>query len=256
MSRLEVHLLPSLEDNYIFLLIERKTQTCAVVDPGEASPVLKALYGKGLTLKTIFLTHHHLDHVGGVVALKEETGCQVVGYQRDQHRLPIVDIPVQEGASVWIGSLEGKVLHTPGHTLGHITYWFPQDQKVFVGDTLFSMGCGRLFEGTADMMWSSLNKLRHFPPETQVYCAHEYTLQNMAFAESLGEMSPAWEAYKSACLDKRHQNYPTVPTTLGTETHLNPFLAIVDLAYRRRIGLEHLSPGEAFRVLRAKKDNS
>lgn len=252
---LRVEILPSLSDNYIFLLIDEQSNTCAVVDPAEAQPVLKKIQELNLTLKSIFNTHHHFDHVGGNLALKQKTGCSVYGYGPDAERLPGIDHLLKVGDCVTLGESRGRVLFAPGHTLGHILYHFEEDQKCFVGDTLFSLGCGRLFEGTPQQMWKSLHVFFDMPDETQIYCAHEYTLANCRFAETLVGEDPTLVAYKEHCLEKLKKGQPTIPTTLAVEKKLNPFLAVSRDAYRQHIGLSHLSALQGFTELRRRKDS-
>ncbi len=252
---LRVDLIPSLSDNYIFLLIDAASNKCAVVDPAEAKPVLKKMQELGLTLESIFNTHHHFDHVGGNLDLKQETNCRVYGYGPDAERLPGVDHLLNEGDSVALGESRGRVLFAPGHTLGHILYHFEGSKKCFVGDTLFSIGCGRLFEGTSEQMWSSLQIFLDMPDETEIYCAHEYTLSNCRFTEILVGDDRDFLNYKDHCLEKLAKGQPTIPTTLFVEKQFNPFLAISRESFRQRIGLGHLSALEAFTELRKRKDS-
>lgn len=252
---LRVELIPSLSDNYIFLLVDDLTKKCAVVDPAEAKPVLKRVQELGLTLESIFNTHHHFDHVGGNLELKQETNCQIYGYGLDAERLPGVDYLLKADDCVALGENKAHVLFAPGHTLGHILYHFEEDQKCFVGDTLFSVGCGRLFEGTPEQMWNSLQVFLEMPDETEVYCAHEYTLANCRFAETLVGEEESLLTYKEHCLSTLEKGQPTIPTTLAVEKVINPFLAVSRESYRQRIGLGHLSAFQAFTELRQRKDS-
>ncbi len=252
---LRVHLIPALHDNYIFMLIDEETKTCAVVDPAEAQPVLEYLQHHDLTLEAIYNTHHHFDHVGGNLDLKAQTGCKIYGYGPDAERLPGLEYPLSEGDLIHVGKSVAKVLFAPGHTTGHILYHFEKDHICFVGDTLFSLGCGRLFEGTPAQMWQSLQHFKSMPPETKIYCAHEYTLANCRFAETLVGEEGSLREYKEKCLDRQSQGIPTIPTTLGVEKQLNPFLAVESSEYRKAIGMEGLSPLEAFTEIRRQKDH-
>lgn len=252
---LHVDILPVLTDNYIFMLVDQGTQTCVVVDPAEAKPVLEYLQENNLTLSAIYNTHHHFDHVGGNRELKEVTGCDVYGYGPDKERLPGIDHSLKEGDMIHIGGSQARVLFAPGHTRGHILYYFEKDRKCFVGDTLFSMGCGRLFEGTPAQMWHSLEQFFHLPDETEIYCAHEYTLANIRFAETLLGGDADLLSYKEMCLEKQARGEPTVPTILGLEKRLNPFLAVASSDYRAALGFSALSPAESFAKIRAQKDD-
>ncbi len=224
---LHVEIVPVLADNYVFILKCMKTGEVAVVDPGEAGPVLKAL-GDEIPEK-ILLTHHHHDHVGGVEELVAMSGAEVYGslYDADRERLPMVSHTLKEGDKVTVGACEAVVLETPGHTRGHISYHFASENLLFCGDTLFIGGCGRLLEGTAEEMFGSLGKIAALPDETAIYCAHEYTLANLAFAESVrdkvSEPSLVAKAHQRA-RDKRAQHLPTVPGLLSEERRTNVFL--------------------------------
>ncbi|MCP4924074.1 MAG: hydroxyacylglutathione hydrolase [bacterium] len=218
----QIHQFPAFEDNYIYLL-EDGTQAL-VVDPGDSKPVLDFLSGSDLKLAHILNTHHHPDHVGGNEALVEKTGAQVIGFHEDQHRIPLISQTLQDGETITILGLSFQVLHVPGHTTGHIAFYVPALKALFCGDTLFSLGCGRLFEGTPEQMWTSLQRLCALPDETLVFCAHEYTLQNARFAQSLDpEDSPLNLHIEKASL-KRAKNQPTIPSLLRDEKRYNPFL--------------------------------
>ena len=252
---LRVDILPVLTDNYIFMLVDEATNTCAVVDPAASEPVLSYLRDRDLSLSAIYNTHHHFDHVGGNLDLKIQTGCQIFGYGPDAPRIPGVDHLLTEGDVIEVGESKARVLFAPGHTSGHILYHFEEDQKCFVGDTLFSIGCGRLFEGTPAEMWQSLQHFKDMPEETEIYCAHEYTLANIRFAEALVGEDDALLAYQELCLEKQSGGNPTIPTNLGVEQALNPFLAVSDGDYRAQVGLGHLSALEAFTKIRSQKDH-
>ena len=173
MSMLEIDPVPCLKDNYAYLVYDRAQGVCGVVDASEAEPVKRALEAKGLKLTHILSTHHHNDHVGGNLALKSAFGVKVVGAAKDAARIPGLDIGLAEGDVFELGSHKARILEIPAHTSQHIAFWFTEDRAVFTGDTLFAMGCGRLFEGTADQMWSSLSKLMKLPSDTRIYCGHE-----------------------------------------------------------------------------------
>ena len=252
---LTVELIPCLQDNYIFILSRPDTAEAVVIDPAVASPVFQWLHHHNKKLVAILNTHHHQDHIGGNLELQHQTGCQIIGYAGDKHRLPGLSRHVTQGDHVSILGHVAEVIELPGHTLGHIGYYVAELNLIFVGDALFSIGCGRLFEGTAVMMWQSLQKIYNLPDTTQIYCAHEYTLANIKFARSLISIEQeALRLYQAACQTRRAQNLPTVPTTLGTEKILNPFLAVNNPEYRDKIGLGHLNAQQAFTEIRQRKD--
>lgn len=251
---LQIHQIPVLRDNYVYLARDPRSGACAAVDPSAAAPVLAALDALGWRLTHILNTHHHNDHVGGNVALKAATRCTIVGHARDASRIPGIDRGVAEGDEVVIGTEVAHVIEVYGHTLGHIAYWFAQSHALFCGDTLFSLGCGRLFEGRPEEMWASLLKLRALPDDTRVYCAHEYTASNAAFALTIDPANPALVERASEVRDLRARNLPTVPSTIGAERLANPFLRADDARLKHAIGLPAASPVEAFAEIRRRKD--
>eukprot|EP01025_Chloroclados_australasicus_P054158 TRINITY_DN6416_c0_g3_i4.p1 TRINITY_DN6416_c0_g3~~TRINITY_DN6416_c0_g3_i4.p1 ORF type:complete len:316 (-),score=23.72 TRINITY_DN6416_c0_g3_i4:445-1392(-) len=221
---MKVFRIPALSDNYIWLLVEPKSQKVAIVDPGESSPVVDALSKMSLGLDYIFNTHHHWDHTGGNIDLKRKYNATIVGPKADEARIPGIDIALQEG-EIWnFGELEMKVFDTPGHTRGHITLWFPAAKAVFPGDTLFAIGCGKVFEGTFEQMWNSLSKIRSLPPDTQVYCAHEYTQSNARFAVTADPSNQDLLKRKEVVDQARQKGLATVPSLLEEELKTNPFL--------------------------------
>ncbi|HEX6661850.1 MAG TPA: hydroxyacylglutathione hydrolase [Sphingomicrobium sp.] len=242
---LTVSLVPCLDDNYGFLVRDEATGTVAAVDIPEAEPILEALKERGWGLDLILNTHKHGDHIGGNEALREQTGATVIGPDEVAERTH-VDWVVHGGDRVGLGATELFVIDTGGHTLGHISYYAPTAATVFVGDTLFAMGCGRLFEGTAEQMWESLSRLAALPPQTQVYCAHEYTMSNADFALSV-DHSPAVAERAAAVLEARALGQATVPTTIGLELATNPFLRAPALH-------PALEPARAFAEMRRAKD--
>jgi hydroxyacylglutathione hydrolase len=231
-----VQAIPMLADNYSWLLTEGVTGKIGIVDPAEAAPAIAALEAAGLKLDMIFLTHHHPDHVGGAEELRARYGAKIVGNRADAHRLPKLDVAVHEGALVEFGVANARVIEVPGHTLGHIAYYFADGGLLFAGDTLFSMGCGRLFEGTAAQMFNSLGKFADLPDETLLCCGHEYTQSNARFALSVEPENAALRARNEEVNRLRAAGLATVPVSMGVERATNPFLraeSVEELGARR-----------------------
>jgi hydroxyacylglutathione hydrolase len=220
---LKIHVLKALRDNFIYAL--SSGNLCAVIDPGEAAPVVDFLSDKGLSLKYILFTHHHWDHIDGAPELVRLTTCKVLASKPDVDRVSVPAKPLTEGPNYELFGEPFQILEVPGHTLGQIAYYFPRMAALFAGDTLFSAGCGRLFEGTADMMFTSLQKLKALPTETLVYFGHEYTLRNLDFVAAFnGADRLILGRYKQKCLDRIENGLSTTPTTLAQELTVNPFL--------------------------------
>ncbi|TDQ83400.1 hydroxyacylglutathione hydrolase [Dongia mobilis] len=251
---LDIVVFPMLSDNYGFLLHDAASGETAVVDPAEAEPTLSACAQRGWRLSHILNTHHHGDHVGGNLALKAATGCKVVGPAYDRDRIPGIDIAVDEASGADFGGRHARVFFVPGHTRGHIAYWFAEDKALFCGDTLFALGCGRLFEGTPQQMWSSLIKLRALPDDTRVYCAHEYTQSNARFALTAEPDNAALQAEAARVAQLRAVGSFTIPSQLGVEKACNPFLRADQPALRRRFGSAGCSDAEVLGAIRAAKD--
>lgn len=252
---LEINQIPVLSDNYVYVVRDRETGKTAVVDPAVAGPVLEFLADRGWRLDFILNTHHHGDHVGGNRELKAATGCRIVGPAADRDRIPLIDQTVGEGDEFSLGQSTAKVFDVPGHTRGHIAYWFADDDALFCGDTLFSMGCGRLFEGTPAQMLNSLGKFNRLPDETRVYCAHEYTETNGKFALTVEAGNSDLQARMEEVRDLRARNAPTVPSTLGVERRTNPFLRSQSVEIRHSVGLANASDVDVFAEVRRRKDN-
>lgn len=250
----ETRLFMCLKDNYGVLLHDSATGATAAIDAPEAAPIEAALKSTGWKLSDILVTHHHGDHTGGIAELKQKHRCRVVAPKAEADNIPLVDETVREGDKVSVGSLSANVIETPGHTLGHITYWFHADKLAFAGDTLFSIGCGRVIEGNAGMMWDSLKKLRDLPGDTRVYCGHEYTLANIKFAQSIEPGNAALAARAKEAAAQIAGGRFTIPTTISEEKAANVFLRADDAAVAAAVGLAGKSPAEVFAEVRARKN--
>lgn len=251
---LELVTIPCLQDNYAYLLHDPATRQTAVVDVPEVAPVLKELLRREWLLTSIFITHHHDDHIQGVNELRTTTGARVWGADADRHRLPRLDWSLWEGDEVQVGRARGTVIDVPGHTRGHVAFHFPASGLAFTGDSLMSGGCGRLFEGTPAEMWSSLGKLAALPPETLICSGHEYTTSNLRFAATIEPDNPALAARIAAVAAARAAGRPTVPVPLAEELATNPMLRAALPAVKATIGLPDTSDAEAFAEIRARKD--
>ena len=226
---MKVEIISCLQDNYSYLIIDETNNLACVVDPSEAQPIINYLKNKNINLKYILNTHHHFDHIGGNIELKKKFNSIVVGYKHDSERIPEIDICL-ENNEIWKSdNFEAKIIHVPGHTKGHICFHFYNEKLLFTGDTLFSLGCGRIFEGTYEQMFSSLNKIKTMPLDTQIYCGHEYTLNNSKFCI---KHDPENLNLKKKIRDieiKLNNNLPTIPSTLKEELDCNIFLRAKDI---------------------------
>ncbi len=238
---MKVEIIKCLQDNYSYLLINEKNQNACVVDPSEAKPIISLVEKKNINLKFILNTHHHYDHIGGNNELKKKYGAKIVGFKNDKNRIPDIDILVVNNQTWSNENFEAKIIHIPGHTSGHICFYFSKDKIAFTGDTLFSLGCGRIFEGTYEQMFDSLNKLKKLPSDTKIYCGHEYTLKNSIFCLRHEKNNKNLEKKIFEIEDKLKNNMPTVPSTIGEELACNIFLRAKNL--------------EDFSKLRDLKDN-
>ena len=254
MASLRVTLIPVLKDNYAYLLEDDSTGMVGVVDPGEADPVAAKLEAKGGRLDWILNTHHHGDHVGGNHELAKRYGASIVGPAAESSRIPDLDRGVAEGDHVMVGAARGSVLDVPGHTAGHIAFWFEDAGVLFCGDTLFALGCGRLLEGTPAQMWSSLLKLRALPDTTRIYCGHEYTQSNARFALTVDGANAVLQAYAEDVDDARESGAATIPAQLGREKLANPFLRADKPELQAAIGMAGADPVAVFAEIRGRKD--
>ena len=252
---LDIHQFPCLDDNYGYLIHDPSSGATATVDTPEVAPINAALEEKGWQLTHILNTHHHFDHAGGNEALKAQWGCTIVGAANDAHRIPGIDVQVGEGDVFELGAAKAQVFEVPGHTTGHIAYYFADDGAAFVGDTMFALGCGRLFEGSATQMWDSLSKLMALPDETVVYCAHEYTQANAAFAVTVEPGNDALAARVKEIADLRAQGIPTVPTTIGRERATNPFVRPGSADLQATMDMVGSDPVAVFAEARKRKDH-
>jgi len=220
---MKIQIIPCLQDNYSYLIIDEKKNIASVVDPSEADPVIEYLENNKIQLKFILNTHHHYDHVGGNKKLKEKYGASVIGYSGDKERIPEIDILVND-QEIWKHkNFEAKVIHIPGHTLGHICFYFYKEESVFTGDTLFSLGCGRIFEGTYSQMFDSLMKLKALPANTKIFCGHEYTKQNSQFCIAHDEYNENLKIKIKEIYQKLKNKLPTIPSTIKEELECNVF---------------------------------
>ena len=238
---MKIEIIKCLQDNYSYLIIDEKNQNACVVDPGEAKPIIKYIETNKINLKYILNTHHHYDHVGGNHELKEKYNSNVVGFRGDKNRIPEIDIFVDDN-QVWKkDNFEFRIYHIPGHTNGHIAFHFFNEKKIFTGDTLFSLGCGRIFEGSYEQMYHSLEKIKNLPEDTEIYCGHEYTLQNSNFCIANDSSNLKLKEKIIEIKEKLKKKSPTIPTLLRDELECNIFLRVKDL--------------ESFSKLRDLKDN-
>ena len=256
MPKLEIEQFPCLSDNYAVLLHNAEAGLTASIDAPDADAILERLKAKGWRLTHLLNTHHHADHTGGNLRLKQETGCTIYGPAGEAERIPGLDHAVGEGDTIDFGGSEIRVLETPGHTLGHIAYFIPDAHAAFVGDTLFAMGAGRIFEGNAEMMWRSLKKIMELPHDTEIYCGHEYTAANAKFALSVDPQNEALKARAKLVETLRAAGKATLPTRLDEELATNPFLRADDPAIRNSIGLPLAPDWKVFAEIRERKNRA
>ena len=252
---MKVEIISCLQDNYSYLIIDETNNLACIVDPSEASPVINYLKNKNINLKYILNTHHHFDHVGGNAELKKKYGAKILGFEKDKKRIPEIDIFLQDKQEFKIGSLNFKTIFIPGHTSGHIAFYLEKEKIVFTGDTLFSLGCGRVFEGTYQQMFSSLNKIKSLPGETKIYCGHEYTKNNLGFCLKFNPNNNYLRDKEKLIDAKIRTGKPTIPSTVKDEIQTNIFLRYDDLDVKDALNLKNASDLEIFTKLRDLKDN-
>ncbi len=238
---MRVEIIKCLQDNYSYILIDEASLNACIIDPGDSKPIINFIENNNIKLKYILNTHHHYDHVGGNSELKKRYRSEVIGFKDDRHRIPEIDIFVSDNEIWKKDNFEAKIYHTPGHTTGHIAFHFYKDNKIFTGDTLFSLGCGKVLEGTHEQMFTSLNKFKELPLDTEIYCGHEYTLQNSNFCLAYDSTNSKLKEKIKIIKKKLSNNLTTVPTQLNDELECNIFLKAKSL--------------ESFSILRDLKDN-
>jgi hydroxyacylglutathione hydrolase len=221
---MKIQIIPCLQDNYSYLIIDEENNIACVIDPSEADPVIEYLENNKIRLKFILNTHHHYDHVGGNQKLKKKYGVNIVGYKGDKERIPGIDVLVNDQETWLYENFEAKIIHVPGHTLGHICFYFHKEESVFTGDTLFSLGCGRIFEGTYSQMFDSLTKLKELPQNTKIFCGHEYTKRNSNFCIAHDKNNENLKAKINDIEVKLKDGLPTIPSTIKDELECNIFL--------------------------------
>lgn len=251
---LDLVTVPCLADNYAYLIHDPDTGQTAVIDVPEPGPILAALNAHQWRLTDILITHHHDDHIQGVDALRAQTGAMVLGASADAHRLPRLDLGLDEHSTFSVGREFARVIDVPGHTIGHIAFHFPDSRLAFTADSLMAGGCGRLFEGTARQMHASLAKLATLPPDTLICSGHEYTTSNLRFAATLEPANPKLISRIDEVADKRARGIPTVPVPLEVELATNPYLRAHLPALKTAVGLPDADDVTVFAEIRARKD--
>ena len=251
---MKIEIIPCLRDNYSYLIHEERTNTVSIIDPSDFSTCDKKII-KYSKLDYILNTHHHADHIDGNLKLKKKYNSKILGFGLDKIRIPGIDISLKENQKYKIGNLEFEVIFVPGHTKGHIAFFFREEKVVFTGDTLFSLGCGRVFEGTHKEMFESLNKLKNLPFDTKVYCGHEYTKSNLKFCLTYDKENILLKKKEKKVEDKLRNNLPTIPTTIEEEIKTNIFLKCDDPSIKQLLNLQTASDDKVFSKLRDLKDS-
>ena len=252
---MEITPIPCLTDNYAYIINDKNSKNIGVIDPSESQPIISFLKKKNLKLNYILNTHHHFDHVGGNLELKKKYNAKVVGFINDKHRIPGIDIALDDDEKWNFGKILVKILHIPGHTLGHICYFFEKSKIAFTGDTLFSLGCGKIFEGDHKMMLTSLNKIKKLPKDTMIYCGHEYSYKNAEFCLKYDnnniDLKKKFEKIKKLRLN----NLPTIPSRLEDELKSNIFLRCNQIDLKVKLNMKNQEDFKVFKKVRELKDN-
>ena len=251
---MQITTISCLTDNYAYIINDSDSKTVGVIDPSEASPIITFLKKKNLKLNYILNTHHHFDHIGGNVELKKKYNAQVVGFDGDKHRIPGIDITLKDNEKWNFGNSLVKILHIPGHTLGHICFFFENEKIAFTGDTLFSLGCGRIFEGDHKQMLTSLNKIKELPQDTKIYCGHEYTYKNAEFCMKYDKDNINLKKKFEIIKKLRSKNLPTVPTSLKDELNSNIFLRCDQNELKIKLNMKNQEDFKVFEKVRDLKD--
>lgn len=252
---IEIEQFSCLSDNYGYLVHDPDSGMTCTIDTPDVAPILDALSRRGWTLTHILNTHHHFDHAGGNLEIKEKTGCEIIGPAGEAAKIPGIDRAVDQGDRFHLGGLSIEVLNVGGHTFGHIAYYMPDEKCAFVGDSLFALGCGRMFEGTPQQMWQSLTRLRDLPDDTLIYCAHEYTQSNARFAVSVDPDNADLQKRVTEINAARAEGRPTVPSLLGLEKKTNPFLRPDDPDIQSLLGMVGADLVSIFAEIRHRKDH-
>ena len=255
MDKMNIEIIPCLNDNYSYLIKDDQTNTVAIIDPSEFDPCDKKINQNHKKLDFILNTHHHFDHIGGNADLKKKYGSKILGFEKDKKRIPEIDILLKDDQEFKIGNLKFKTLFIPGHTLGHIAFYFEKEKVIFTGDTLFSLGCGRVFEGSYKQMFDSLNKIKNLPGDTKIYCGHEYTKNNLEFCLKFNPNNNFLKDKEKVLDAKTKVGKPTIPSTIKDEIQTNIFFRYDDLDVKDALNLNNASDLEIFTKLRDLKDS-
>ena len=247
--------IPCLTDNYAYIICDDHSQTTGVIDPSEAKPIISFLKKENKKLNYILNTHHHFDHVGGNIELKKKFKAKVLGFEGDKHRIPGIDITLKDKEEWNFGDSKVITLHIPGHTLGHICFFFKKEKVAFTGDTLFSLGCGRIFEGDHKQMFNSLNKIKKLPKDTEIYCGHEYTYKNAEFCLKYDNNNTDLKKKFEKIKKLRSENLPTIPSSLEEELKSNIFLRSNQRELKAKLNMENREDFEVFKKVRDLKDS-
>ena len=251
---MKINIIPCLSDNYAYIINDEKTNTVGVVDPSESLPIINFLKKENLKPNYILNTHHHYDHIGGNIELKKMYNVKIVGFINDRHRIPGIDIMLKDNEKWVFGNSRVNVMHIPGHTLGHICFYFEKEKIIFTGDTLFSLGCGRIFEGTHKQMLKSLEKIKNLPKETKIYCGHEYTYKNAEFCMKYDKDNISLQKKFKKVKKLRSQNLPTVPTNIEEELKSNIFLRCNQNDLKIKLNMKNEEDFKVFKKVRDLKD--